>query len=726
MIYSGNAITVSKLENNLAELRFDLQGESINKLSAAVLQELQEAVASVKASGVAGLLLTSAKDVFIVGADITEFGDMFARPNAELEHLILNITGNIFNRLEDLPMPTVTAINGYALGGGLEVALATDFRVMATVAKIGLPETKLGIIPGFGGTVRLPRVIGADNAIEWIASGSEQTAESAMRVGAVDAVVPPEQVRGAALDLLQRCVAGEFDYRAKRAEKLAPLQLNGTEAMMVFESAKAYVAAKAGPHYPAPVTAIKTMQKCAPMDRDNALYEEAKSFAQMAKTPVAKNLIGLFLGDQILGKTAKHWAKQAEPVKSAGVLGAGIMGGGIAYQSALKGVPVMMKDVAQKGLDLGMAEAAKLLTGRVNKGRMSTEKMAQVLSAIRPTLSYQGVENADMVVEAVVENPKVKQAVLAEAEGQMNEQAVLATNTSTISIDSLAVNLKRPEQFCGMHFFNPVHRMPLVEIIRGSKTSDSTIGRTVAYALAMGKKPVVVNDCPGFLVNRVLMPYMAAFMKLLDDGADFVQVDKVMEKFGWPMGPAYLCDVIGMDTTVHAGDIVAQGYPERMPQGATTASHLLLEANRLGQKNGVGFYRYETDKRGKPQKVVDDAVWDILSAQKAARREFEPQEIIDRLMAPLCLECVRCLEEGIAATPVDVDMALVYGIGFPPFRGGALHYIDDTGVAKFVAMADQYKALGALYSVTDNLRNMAAKGQVFFPSAAPNTTAKGE
>ncbi len=725
MIYSGKSITVKTTASNTAELCFDAQDGSVNKLDTATLLELKEAIAAVAASEVKGLLITSAKDAFIVGADITEFGAMFAKSERAIARILLDVTGRIFNPLEDLQIPTVTAINGYALGGGLELALSTDYRVMATTAKIGLPETKLGIIPGFGGTVRLPRVIGADNAIEWIASGGEQRADAAMAVGAVDAVVAPEQLHAAGADLLTRCVAGEFDFRAKRAEKLEPLKVNNIEAMMVFETSKAFVAGKAGPHYPAPVAAIQLMQKACTLDRDEALLLEAEAFSKMAKTPVAKNLIGLFLGDQLLTKTAKEWAKQGAPVSAGAVLGAGIMGGGIAYQSALKGVPITMKDVAQKGLDLGLAEAGKLLAGQVERGRMSTEKMLGVLSAIRPTLSYDGINQADMVVEAVVENAKVKKSVLAEVEGLMADDAVLASNTSTISIDTLAEDLKRPESFCGMHFFNPVHRMPLVEVIRGSKTSDTTVGRTVAYALSMGKKPVVINNCPGFLVNRVLMPYMGAFMQLLQDGADFIPVDKVMEKFGWPMGPAYLSDVIGTDTAVHAGDIVAQGYPSRMGHSYKTASHILLEAGRLGQKNGKGYYRYEPDRRGKPQKQVDDSVWELLPEQAAARKTFDDNEIIERLMIPLCMESVRCLEEGIAASAVDVDMALIYGIGFPPFRGGALHYIDDMGVANFVAAADRYVDLGEMYVVTDKLREMAAKGETFFPQAGAAESGKG-
>ncbi len=531
MIYEGKAITVKALESGIVELKFDLKGESVNKFNRLTLNELRQAVDTIKAdASIKGVIVSSGKDVFIVGADITEFVDNFKLPDAEL--VAGNLEANkIFSDFEDLNVPTVAAINGIALGGGLEMCLAADFRVMANTAKIGLPEVKLGIYPGFGGTVRLPRIIGADNAIEWIAAGKENRAEDALKVGAVDAVVAPEKLQEAALNLVKGAISGEFDYKAKRQPKLEKLKLNAIEQMMSFETAKGFVAGQAGPNYPAPVEAIKTIQKAANFGRDKALEVEATGFVKLAKTSAAQSLIGLFLNDQELKKKkAKAYDEIARDVKQAAVLGAGIMGGGIAYQSASKGTPILMKDINEHGIEQGLAEAAKLLVGRVDKGRMTPAKMAEVLNGIRPTLSYGDFGHVDLVVEAVVENPKVKQAVLAEVEGKVKEDTILASNTSTISITLLAKALKRPENFVGMHFFNPVHMMPLVEVIRGEKSSEVAVATTVAYAKKMGKNPIVVNDCPGFLVNRVLFPYFGGFAKLVSAGVDFVRIDKVMEK----------------------------------------------------------------------------------------------------------------------------------------------------------------------------------------------------
>ncbi|MBB5320379.1 fatty acid oxidation complex subunit alpha FadB [Marinobacter oulmenensis] len=714
MIYEGKAITVKEIEGGIAQLNFDLQGESVNKFNRLTLEELGAATEKLGArEDLKGLVFTSSKDSFIVGADITEFTKLFAGPEDELIANSLNANA-IFNAIEDLPFPTVSAINGIALGGGLEMCLATDYRLMAPKAKIGLPEVKLGIFPGFGGTVRLSRLVGVDYAVEWICGGTENRADAALKVGAVDSIIEADKLVEAAVALINECNAGKLDYKARREEKKGKIKLNAMESMMAFEISKAFVAGKAGKNYPAPVEAIKVMQKHAGLTRDKAVEVEAKGFAKMAKTNVAACLVGLFLNDQALKKKASAWEKEAADVNLAAVLGAGIMGGGVAFQSALKGTPILMKDINQDGIKLGLNEAKKLLSKRISKGKMDADKMGDVLNNITPTLNYGDFKNVDLVVEAVVENPKVKDAVLRETEDTVREDTILTSNTSTISINKLAENLKRPENFCGMHFFNPVHMMPLVEVIRGEKTSDRAIATTVAYAKAMGKTPIVVNDCPGFLVNRVLFPYFGGFAALLRDGADFQKIDKVMEKFGWPMGPAYLLDVVGMDTAKHANEVMAEGFPERMKADFKSAIDVMFENERYGQKNDKGFYRYEEDRKGKPKKVVDEQTYELIKPVVADQKDFEEEDIIARMMIPLCLETVRCLEDNIVEAPADADMGLIYGIGFPPFRGGALRYIDDMGVDKFVELADKYADLGPLYHPTEKLREMAKNGEKFF------------
>jgi 3-hydroxyacyl-CoA dehydrogenase / enoyl-CoA hydratase / 3-hydroxybutyryl-CoA epimerase / enoyl-CoA isomerase len=715
MIYAGSSLKVNLLQDGIAEVVFDAQG-SVNKFDRQTVAELAEATKALKAKAeVKGVVVRSAKSTFIVGADITEFTSLFDMPDAEVLTWVAH-TSQVFDHFEDLPFPTIAAVNGFALGGGCEMTLACDLRVADTTASIGLPEVKLGLMPGFGGTVRLPRLIGADNALEWMTTGRDRKAAKALAEGAVDAVVAPDKLVDAAISMLKDAIAGKFDWQARRAQKQAPLKLNKNESMMSFSTAKAMVFAQAGKHYPAPHMMVDTIAKAAGLDRDGALKLENQGFATLAKSDAAKAQVGIFLADQLVKSKGKKQAKAAtKTIKQTAVLGAGIMGGGIAYQSAVKGTPVIMKDINQAALDLGLKEAAKILGKGMERGKVDAKTMASTLNSIVPTLEYSAIKDVDLVIEAVVENPKVKGIVLAETEQHVGDDTVICSNTSTISINQLAKSLKNPARFCGMHFFNPVHKMPLVEIIRGEDTSEDTISTVVAATLAMGKTPIVVNDCPGFLVNRVLFPYFAGFSKLVMDGADFVAVDKVMEKvFGWPMGPAYLLDVVGMDTADHASSVMADGIPQRMQKIENDPVTLLYKANRLGQKNGKGFYNFSVDKRGRPAKAAAPEAYELFTPHCAEKREFDADEIIARVMVPMANEAIRCLEEGIVASAAEADMALLYGLGFPPFRGGIFRYIETLGLDKFVAMADKYAHLGAVYQITDGVRAMADAGKSYF------------
>ncbi|WP_394179917.1 fatty acid oxidation complex subunit alpha FadB [Marinomonas posidonica] len=714
MIFEGQAVKVAVDDAGVATVTLDLAGESVNKFNSLTLSELAKAVNVLKQTDdLQGVVIASAKDVFVVGADITEFTSWFKLSDEDLIDKLRD-AHNIFNDISNLPCPTVAAINGIALGGGMELVLSCDYRVMADSAKIGLPETQLGIYPGWGGTVRLPRLIGVDNACEWICGGAQKRSADAMKDGAVDAVVSADKVQGSARHLIQQVIDGKLDYKTRREELRAPMEFTPIEKMMIFESVRGVVGAKAGKHYPAPMAAIKTMEKGISQSMEKAIETEIKGFIKLAKGPVAKSLVNLFLSDQAIKKTAGKVSKGATPVKQAAVLGAGIMGGGVAYQSASKGTPIIMKDIRQEALDLGLSEANKLFNGQVERGRLTTDKALKAMNGITPALSYGEFEHVDLVVEAVVENVKIKQSVLAEVEGKIADDAILTSNTSTISITELAKALKRPENFCGMHFFNPVHRMPLVEVIRGEKTSDEAIAKTVAYAQAMGKTPVVVNDCPGFLVNRVLFPYFAGFSLMMQEGADFQVVDKTMERFGWPMGPAYLLDVVGVDTAYHADQVMADGFPDRMKHEGKNAVDRLFELERFGQKNGKGFYAYEPDRKGKPKKIFNEDINELLAPVVTSKTELSEDDIIARMMIPLCIETVRCLEENIVSSAAEADMGLIYGIGFPPYLGGALHYLDQMGLQAFCDLADKYSHLGKLYEPTAKMREMAKNNETYY------------
>ena len=712
MLFSGQAIKVSLLPSGIAQLIFDLEGSSVNKFDQLTLKELGEATSVIGESDARGVIFSSAKSTFIVGADITEFTSLFAT-GPEAIRAWIGRANEVFNAIEDLSVPTVAAINGVALGGGFELALSADYRIALDSALVGFPEVKLGILPGFGGTVRLPRLIGPEKAIAWISQGTHFSSKVAVAERALDAIVADDDLIAAAERMIEDCLSGSLDYLAQRDIKTSPVPEKPEVIATLFAAAKPQVLKASGANYPAPLTAVETMERGVLESRAGALAEEHEGFIQLAGTKTAANLVQMFLNDQFLASKSRALSKGVPVISKAAVLGAGIMGGGIAYQSALRGTPIAMKDIAQAGLDLGMNEAQTLVAKQVKRGKMTTESADKIIGSITPTLAYEDLVGAELVVEAVVENENVKKSVLAELESVVADDVIIATNTSTISVDSLATALKKPERFCGMHFFNPVPLMPLVEVIRGQKTSKETIASTVAYAKALGKTPIVVNNCPGFLVNRILFPYFGAFSTLVHEGADFRQIDRVMEEFGWPMGPAYLLDVVGIDTAVHAQAVMASGFA-RMELGFESAIDKLYAQGDLGQKSGRGFYEYVVDENGRASKLPNPEIDALIAGVSAERRSFSDIEIRDRLMLALCLETVRCLEDGIVETAIEADMGLVLGLGFPKFRGGALRFIDQLGLAEFCKLADSYAHLGSMVAPTAKLREMADAKQSFY------------
>lgn len=707
-MFQGKSIRLQSLTADVVELCFDRAGDAINKFDAATVEELKLATADLRTQpNLRGVLVSSAKNVFIVGADIFEFITLFRQPEADIRAKLATQNA-VFTQFEDLPVPIVTAINGFALGGGLELGLASDYRVIAATAQVGLPEVTLGLFPGFGGTVRLPRLAGAAVAIDWIISGKPRDARTALACGVVDEVAAPEKLREAALAQLQQAITSG-KWRARRERRIGGFDLAGES----FAQAKLQLV-KQATRQPAALAALELMESCVHCNRDEALKREHAAFACIARTQAAASLVQLFINEQLIKSKAKSYAKLARKIERVAVLGAGIMGGGIAYTSAASGVPVLMKDIAPKALEHGMTEAKQLLDKQVQAGRMSADKASAVLAAIQPQLDFQNFVGADVVIEAVVENLGVKKTVLMEVEQRVRADAIIASNTSSLSIATMAQVLLRPENFVGMHFFNPVPVMPLVEVIRGPQTSAVTAATVAGYAASMAKTPVVVKDCPGFLVNRILTAYMVGYFRTLHDGADYQAVDRTMEGFGWPMGPAYLQDVVGMDTMLHVMNVITGGYPARMQLDFETTLHRMVEERRLGQKTGQGYYRYEKDSKGKLAKLVDLRTAELIELlQPQGPREFSEQEIIERLMLPMVIEAAICLEEGVAESAAEIDMALVLGLGFPRHVGGALKYADWMGLRQVIRRCDANAALGPLYAPTERMREMARRAERF-------------
>jgi len=709
-LFSGRRLQAQVLAPGRVEIRLDRQGDPVNTLDAEFLAELDSALQQLASDHtLQGVLLSSAKDAFLAGADLQALWQLLQQSPTEQASFCQQMH-RVLTRLEELPVPVICAINGYALGGGLETALCADYRVLSGDAKLGFPEVGFGILPGAGGCVRSPRLAGAAVALEWLTAGASHKAGAALDAGMVDEIAEPSHLRQAAIALLDRVIVGELDWRTRRQQR------NGRFVMPPEALAAARSAAqRQARHYPAALTIVDLLDRSAALTRDEALAEEVRSFTTLAHTFTARALVGTFIANQQLRRQTRGLSQAARPLRRAAVLGAGIMGGGIAYTSAAKGMPVLLKDIASSQLDLGIGEARKLLARQVETGRLRQAQADAVLASIEPTLEYSGFAGVDIVIEAVVENLRVKQDVLREVESRSRPDCVLASNTSSLLIADIAGALERPENLVGMHFFNPVHMMPLVEVIRGPQSSDAAVSTAVAQVLAMGKQPLVVRDCAGFLVNRLLGAYFAAFLQLLRDGADFEQVDRVMEAWGWPMGPAYLLDVAGIDTLDKAMAILGKAYPEVMAADFRTAIQLLATEKRYGQKTGAGFYRYEADAKGKPRRSPDPVAHALLATIRVdGSRSIADEEILERMMLAMVLEADRCLEQQVIGSAQELDAGMRLGTGFPAHEAGPLWYADRIGTRKLLALSEQYRALGGLFDAGEGLRRRAADNASYY------------
>lgn len=707
-MYQGAHVRLLALDNHCYHIQWH-SAQGANILGAQAIGELSQLLMELRQLQPRGLMMSSAEQDFMLGADINEFIPLFSKSEETIYAQIMR-THAVFAQLENLDCPTVCMVNGLCLGGGLELALCCDMRLATSNAKFSFPETRLGILPGFGGTVRFSRLVGVDNAVEWIASAKEYSAKQALAVGAIDGLAL--QIGSeSALAMLDDAIQGKLNWAQKRRQKQGPLTLAKHESLMAFETGKAMVAAQAGKHYPAPLASVICMQKHGALQLTPALAVEAREFAKIAKTSTAGYLIALFQADQYVKKISKELTNQQQDVQRLAVVGAGIMGGGIAAQAAKKGIISHLKDVQEHSLQLGLNEAANVFERAHSRGKMPLSTLTQALNRIRPTLNYSDFATAEVVIEAVVESPAIKKKVFAELSQVLSADAIIASNTSSIPISTLVSGVSRPENFAGLHFFNPVHRMPLVEVIRTPLTSDATVATLVKLARQMGKTALVVKDCPGFFVNRVLFPYFAGFFSLLALGQDFRHIDAVMTDFGWPMGPAHLLDVVGLDTAYHASDVMAAAFPDRMLGAQSTLLHTLYQAGMRGQKNQQGFYCYQEDAKGRLQPIENAQAVALLYPNGGAA-VMSHEDIVARMMIPMAFETLRCLQEGIVASAQEADLALVYGLGFPPFHGGICHWMDRHGLAKLVSLAQRFQADSLIYQVPDQWQSLP----IFYPA----------
>jgi 3-hydroxyacyl-CoA dehydrogenase/enoyl-CoA hydratase/3-hydroxybutyryl-CoA epimerase/3-hydroxyacyl-CoA dehydrogenase/enoyl-CoA hydratase/3-hydroxybutyryl-CoA epimerase/enoyl-CoA isomerase len=708
---SPPALRLEILDGNIGLIVFDLPNSRANTLGQAVLAEFEKLVSQLEGrKDLRGLILRSGKPgMFVAGADLRELGA--ARNEPALAKTATKRGLDLFWRIESLPFPTVAAIEGSCMGGGLELVLSMDYRIASTQPKteLGLPEVKVGLFPGWGGTQRLPRVVGPSLALEMICGGEPVNAQRAKAIGLVFDAVPSDKL----LDEARRLVEWSHqsgDWQEVRRRKRQPIGLTEEQHAFTFAVARAVTSDKTKGQYPAPLAALEAVARGCNVPLEEGLKIETELFAPLLGSPVSRNLIAVFFMTQRLQKDpgVSDASVQPKPVNLVGVLGSGIMGAGIAGAHVRRGVPVMMLDTTPQLLEKGVAANLKVMQGRISIGRMTQEEAAAALGRLSTTLSLKAMADRDVVIEAVVENEETKVKIYRELEPLLRPEAILASNTSTISITRMARALTRPENFAGMHFFNPVDRMQLVEVIRGEKTGDPTVVTLVALAKRVGKTPIVVKDCPGFLVNRILFPYMNESLVLLEEGASPRVIDKAATAFGMPMGPITLNDLVGLDTALYAGGVVNMAFADR----AKTSRILdeLVAAGRLGQKSGAGFYSYARGGKG----ADDPALAAVLAKCRTGQREVSPEEITDRLFLPMLVEASRVLMEGIVRDPGDVDMGLILGIGFPPFRGGLLRWADSLGLGKVLEKLKAYEKLGPRFHATEQMRRLAAEGKGFY------------
>ncbi|MFN4257999.1 MAG: 3-hydroxyacyl-CoA dehydrogenase NAD-binding domain-containing protein [Gemmataceae bacterium] len=709
--FAANALRL-EVRDNIAVVTFDQPGSRANTLNQAVLAEFEKLLNHLQSrDDVSGLILRSGKPgMFIAGADLRELGSA-VRDEATSRQLVRRGL-DLIAGIEQLPYPTVAAIEGPCVGGGLELVLGFDFRLASTHPKteIGLPEVKIGLIPGWGGTQRLTRLIGPSQAAELICAGETVKADRARELGIVWDAVPSERLHEEAERLIHWAQDNAETLYHLRRRKQQPVGLTEEQASFTFAVARALVLSKTKGQLPAPIAALDAIEQGCNRTLEEGLQVETEQFVPLVGSPISRNLIAVFFMNQRLQKDPGVADASIQPrdVQRVGVIGAGIMGAGIAGAHIQRGVPVVMVDSQQPALDKGIAAITKVLQGRVERKRMSLPELIAALGRLNTTLLLPPLADRDVVIEAIIENEEAKVGLYRQLQPLLRPDVILASNTSTISITRMAQAVAKPENFAGMHFFNPVDRMPLVEVIRGDKTSDETVATLVALAKRIGKTPIVVRDCPGFLVNRILFPYINESLVLLEEGANPREIDQAATNFGMPMGPITLNDVVGLDTALYAGRVVNTAFADRAK--TTRILDELVAAGRLGQKSGAGFYSYAKGSRGSD----DPALEEFLKRCRTGQRTFTAEEITDRLFLPMLVEASRVLAEQIVREPADVDMGLILGIGFPAQRGGILRWADQLGLAEVLAKLSRYESLGPRFQPTEPMRQLAAARKGFY------------
>jgi 3-hydroxyacyl-CoA dehydrogenase / enoyl-CoA hydratase / 3-hydroxybutyryl-CoA epimerase len=704
----------TKAENGIATVTLDRVDQPVNTLNADMVAEWEELLERLRAdSGVRGVVLISGKpDSFIAGADIDQFSQFASPADAEA----LSGRGQeMMQRVEDFPKPIVAAIHGACVGGGYELALACHWRVATDSSKtqLGLPEVQLGVIPALGGCVRLPRLIGPRAALDIILAGKTERASKALKLGMVDEVVPQSILRpvaAAAADRLSR----DGKPNRNRFPGAAAALVDGTSIgrQLIYRAARKQVLKKSGGNYPAPLTALEVVKIGLERGPAEGFRAERERFGELALGPVSRRLVQIFFATNALKKDDGVPAgTEVSPlrVRRLGIVGSGFMGAAIAGTAVLNAeVEARLKDSELPRVGKGLKAALGILDERLKRRRLTRPQHERLAGLLSGTADYSGFTRLDLVIEAVFEDLAVKRRVLAEVEAEIPPEAIFASNTSTIPIRDIAAGARRPGRVVGMHFFSPVERMPLLEVIPAERTDPSTIASAVRFGRAMGKTVIVVRDHPGFWVNRILSPYLNEAGVLVEEGAPIELIDSAMTRWGFPVGPVTLLDEVGLDVAQKAASVMHGAFGERLTPSSVVGR--MLDDNRLGRKNARGFYVYhEGHKTG-----VDERVYRVLGVKP---REGSKLEAVQQRLVYLMLnEAALAYAEGVVRSARDGDIGAIFGIGFPPFRGGPLRFIDDVGVGQVVDTLRRLQTEhGARFAPAPVLLEMARKGERFHP-----------
>ncbi|PWG62065.1 fatty acid oxidation complex subunit alpha FadJ [Spiribacter halobius] len=702
-------LTLERRHDGVAVIRIDTPGHRQNTLDRALIDAASRLLDELDADrGVRGLVFASGKPgSFIAGADI----DMIREcPDAAAVSELARTGQRILARIAAFRVPVVAAIRGTCLGGGLELALACRARVASDepATRLGLPEVQLGLLPGTGGTQRLPRLIGLPAALDLMLTGRQVDSRRALRLGLVDERVPASILEEAAA----RIALGDAPPRRRELRtQLVRWATTGNRLgrRLVLGQARKRTLAKTRGNYPAPPRILECVETGLAQGIETGLAAEAETFGELAMTPAARALIGLYFDSTAAKKdTGATGVREPKPVQRIGVLGGGLMGAGIATVSADRaGVSVRLKDVRPEGLGNAVRHLREHVAGRRRRRSLTDFEARLTERRLTTTLDWSGFRRLDVVIEAVFEDPELKHRMVAEVEANGGAETIFASNTSSLPIARIAEGAAHPERVVGMHYFSPVERMPLLEVIPHAGTAPEVVATAVAFGRAQGKTPIVVGDGAGFYVNRILAPYLNEAMRLAAEGVAIDRIDGVLLDFGFPVGPFKLLDEVGIDICAHVAPILHEAFGERMAPPAQAAR--MVEAGRLGRKSGRGFYRWQGRKAGRE---VDDSVYGVLGVRPG--RTMGEEAIVDRTVLPMASEAVRCLDEGILRSARDGDLAAVFGIGFPPFRGGPFRYLDERGVATVAGRLQDLEANhGARFAPAPGLARRVSETRPF-------------